>query len=186
MRRISAGAMPTCCWRTSATPAFASCCWWCTTSTRRRDMVFGLLKEPYRKALFAAATAASSRRAEAHDLAGVSRDHVTEVLAAALTLPGVCSPRLVTFAHDAFWRGETHRLADRPSCIARLLEEAAAAGAEQIILVSAAPESLGAARAAAAAAGRPGRAGRAAGVDRVGGDGRRAAPPAAPLPGRRT
>jgi hypothetical protein len=108
----------------------------------RRDMVFGLLKEPYRKALFAAATAASSRRAEAHDLAGVSRDHVTEVLAAALTLPGVCTPRLVTFAHDAFWRGESHRLADRPSCIARVLEEAAAAGAEQIIFVSAAPEPL--------------------------------------------
>jgi hypothetical protein len=109
----------------------------------RRDMVFGLLKEPYRKALFAAATAASTRRAEAHDLAGVSRDHLTEVLAAALTLPGVCSPRLVTFAHDAFWRGETHRLADRPSSIARVLEEAAAAGAEQIIFVSATPEPLG-------------------------------------------
>jgi len=109
----------------------------------RRDMVFGLLKEPYRKALFAAATAASTRRAEAHDLAGVSRDHLTEVLAAALTLPGVCSPRLVTFAHDAFWRGESHRLADRPSSIARVLEEAAAAGAEQIIFVSATPEPLG-------------------------------------------
>jgi len=109
----------------------------------RRDMVFGLLKEPYRKALFAAATAAPTRRAEAHDLAGVSRDHVAEVLAAALTLPGVCSPRLVTFAHDGFWRGESHRLADRPSCIARLIEEAAAAGAEQIVVVSAAPEPLG-------------------------------------------
>jgi hypothetical protein len=109
----------------------------------RRDMVFGLLKEPYRKALFAAATAASTRRAEAHDLAGVSRDHLTEVLAAALTLPGVCSPRLVTFAHDAFWRGESHRLADRPSSIARVLEEAAAAGAEQVIFVSATPEPLG-------------------------------------------
>jgi hypothetical protein len=109
----------------------------------RRDMVFGLLKEPYRKALFGATTAASTRRAEAHDLAGVSRDHLTEVVAAALTLPGVCEPRLVTFAHDAFWRGETHRLADRPSCIARVLEEAAAAGAEQIIFVSAAQEPPG-------------------------------------------
>jgi hypothetical protein len=110
----------------------------------RRDMVFGLLKEPYRKALFAAATAAPTRRAEAHDLAGVSRDHLTEVLAAALTLPGVCTPRLVTFAHDGFWRGESHRLADRPSCIGRLIEEAAAGGAEQIVVVSASPEPLGA------------------------------------------
>jgi predicted acylesterase/phospholipase RssA len=109
----------------------------------RRDMVFGLLKEPYRKALFAASTAASSRRAEAHDLAGIAREHLADVLAASLTLPGVCPPRLVTFAADAYWRGETHRLADRPSSVARLLEEVAAAGAEQLIVVSAAPEPPG-------------------------------------------
>jgi hypothetical protein len=109
----------------------------------RRDMVFGLLKDPYRKALFAASTAASSRRAEAHDLAGVAREHLAEVLAAALTLPGVCPPRLVTFAADAYWRGETHRLADRPSSVGRLLEEVAAAGAEQLIVVSAAPDPPG-------------------------------------------
>ena len=34
----------------------------------RRDLVFGLLREPYRKALFPPPAAASSRRAEAHDL----------------------------------------------------------------------------------------------------------------------
>lgn len=109
----------------------------------QRDMVFGLLKDPYRKALFAATTAASSRRAEAHDLAGVAREHVADVLAAALTLPGVCPPRLVTFAPDAYWRGEAHRLADRPSSIARLIEEVAAAGAEQLIVISAAPDPPG-------------------------------------------
>jgi hypothetical protein len=106
----------------------------------RRDLAFGLVREPYRKALFAATTASSARRAEAHDLAGVGREHLVDALAAALALPGVCQPRLVTFAADTFWRGETHRLADRTSSLGRLLEEMAASGAEQLILVSAAPE----------------------------------------------
>ena len=110
----------------------------------RRDMVFGLVREPYRKALFAATTAASIRRAEAHDLAGVARDHVADVLGAALTLPGVSEPRVMSFAPDAFWRGESHRLADRTAAIGRVIEEAAAAGAEQLIVVSAAPELAGA------------------------------------------
>lgn len=109
----------------------------------RRDMVFGLVREPYRKTLFAATTAASSRRAEAHDLAGVARDHVADVLGAALTLPGVSEPRVIGFAPDAFWRGESHRFADRTAAIGRVIEEAAAAGAEQLIVVSAAPELAG-------------------------------------------
>jgi len=68
----------------------------------------------------------------------VSRDHLTEVLAAALTLPGVCSPGS-SLSRTMLLARRSHRLADRPSCIARVLEEAAAAGAEQIIFVSAAP-----------------------------------------------
>ena len=47
------------------------------------------------------------------------------------------------FAPDTFWRGEVHRLLDRPAALSRLLEEAAAAGAEQLILVSASPEPPG-------------------------------------------
>lgn len=109
----------------------------------RRDMVFGLVKEPYRKALFAATTAAAARRAEAHDLGGLAREQVADVLAAALTPPGLCAPRLVTFATDTVWRGESHRLTDRPACLGRVVEEAAAAGAEQIILVAAAPMPAG-------------------------------------------
>jgi predicted acylesterase/phospholipase RssA len=106
----------------------------------RRDVVFGLVKEPYRKALFAAATASAARRAEAHDLAGIAREHLVDALSAALSLPGVCQPRLVTFGSETFWRGESHRLSDRTAGLGRLLEEAAAAGVEQLILVSAAPE----------------------------------------------
>ena len=45
--------------------------------------------------------------------------------------------RLVRFAPDAYWRGETHRLGDRPGSIGRLIEEAAAAGAEQVMIVAA-------------------------------------------------
>jgi hypothetical protein len=109
----------------------------------RRDMVFGLVREPYRRALFAATTATAARRAEAHDLGGLAREQVADVLAAALTPPALCQPRLVTFATDTLWRGESHRLADRPASLGRLVEEAAAAGAEQMILVSAAPVPAG-------------------------------------------
>jgi hypothetical protein len=106
----------------------------------RRDMVFGLVREPYRKTLFAATTAASSRRAEAHDLGGMARDQLAEILAGALTLPAVSEPRLISFAPDAFWRGESHRIADRVAAVGRAIEEAAAAGAEQLIVASAAPD----------------------------------------------
>ena len=62
------------------------------------------------------------------------------------------------FAADGFWRGEVHRPVDRAAALARLLEEAAAAGVEQVLLVSAAPEppaphELRAARGRRAAAG---------------------------------
>jgi hypothetical protein len=106
----------------------------------RRDMVFGLVREPYRKALFPPPGGVSMRRAEAHDLSAGTQAFTADVLAAALTLPGVAEPRLMRFAADAYWRGETHRLADRPACLGRLMEEAAAAGAEQVVVVSASPE----------------------------------------------
>jgi len=109
----------------------------------RRDLVFGLVREPYRRALFPAVGMVGVRRAEAFDLAGLARDHLLDVLRAALSVPGLTEPALVRFAHDAYWRGEVHRLVDRPAGLARLLEEAAAAGAEQVILVSAAPDAPG-------------------------------------------
>jgi hypothetical protein len=68
---------------------------------------------------------------------------VADVLAAALSVPGVSDPRLVEFAPDAYWRGETHRLIDRPASFGRLLEESAAAGAEQVVIIAAAAEPPG-------------------------------------------
>jgi hypothetical protein len=116
----------------------------------RRDVVAALLREPFRRE-FTGPRPGRERRSEVLDLADVGRDHALDVMAAALTPPLVCDPYLVTFATDSYWRGETHRLCDRPGAVARLLEEVASAGASQAIIVSAvvagsAPHRLRAAR----------------------------------------
>ncbi len=108
-----------------------------------RDLVFGLVRDPFRKALFPPPGGVSSRRAEAHDLSSGTHALTADVLAAAMSLPGVSDPRLVQFTPDSYWRGETHRLVDRPGCLARLIEEAAAAGAEQVVIIAATPEPPG-------------------------------------------
>jgi len=109
----------------------------------RRDLVFGLVREPFRRTLFPPPGAAGPRRAEAFDLAGLARDHLIDVVRAALGVAGLTDASLMRFGADTYWRGEAHRLIDRPPALSRLLEEAAAAGAEQVILVSAAPAAPG-------------------------------------------
>lgn len=108
----------------------------------RSDLVFGLLAESRRAAFFG--RRGERRPMESFDLAGVGREHIMDVLSASLALPVGAAPHLLTFAADGPWKGETHRVCDRPGALARLLEEAAAAGAEQAILVSAAQPSSGA------------------------------------------
>ncbi len=104
-----------------------------------RDVVFALLAQTHRARFFGrpGATESAGRYLETFDLAGVSRDHAFDALAAALALPVATEPHLATFSAEGPWRGETHRLCDRPGVLARLLAEVAAAGAEQVILVSA-------------------------------------------------
>jgi patatin-like phospholipase len=102
----------------------------------RRDVVAALLAEPYRQA-FLAPRQGRDRRSEILDLAGVAREHVIDVIGAGLTPALLCDPQLMTFTPDSFWRGETHRLCDRPGSIARLLEEVAEAGVRQLIVVTA-------------------------------------------------
>lgn len=102
----------------------------------RRDVVVVLLREPHRRE-YLAPPGGRDRRGEVLDLAGIGRDHAIDVITAALTPPVVCDPALVTFSIDSLWRGETHRLCDRPAAISRLLEEVAAAGVSQIVVVSA-------------------------------------------------
>ena len=105
----------------------------------RRDLVFALLGTAHRTRFFGRPGAeAIGRYAECFDMSGVARDHALDALWASLAIPVATDPHLVTFAPEGPWRGETHRLCDRPGALARLLEEVAAAGAEQVILLSAA------------------------------------------------
>lgn len=109
----------------------------------RRDFVFALLSPSHRARFFSRTVSdPAARHFEAFDLAGVSRDHVCDALAAALAVPLATEPHLATFSSEGPWRGETHRLCDRPDALARLIEEAAHAGAEQLIIV--APSASGA------------------------------------------
>jgi hypothetical protein len=102
----------------------------------RRDVVAALLAEPYRQG-FLAPRPGRDRRSEVLDLAGVARDHLIDVMCAGLTPSLLCDPHPMTFAPDSFWRGETHRLCDRPGSVERLLEEVAEASATQVIVVTA-------------------------------------------------
>jgi hypothetical protein len=106
----------------------------------RRDLVFALLAQGHRSRFFTRPGGESAARtAEAFDLAGVARDHAIDALAAGVAIPLATEPHLVTFAPEGPWRGETHRVCDRPGCLTRLLEEVAAAGAEQVVLVTSLP-----------------------------------------------
>ncbi len=118
----------------------------------RRDFIFALLAEPFRREFFKKRDGEADRRAETFDLSGVSRDHVVDALSGALSLPVLTEPHFLTLHVEGFWRGETHRLTDRPEATVRLLREVAAAGAEQVIVVApavqlAAPHGLTARRA---------------------------------------
>jgi hypothetical protein len=106
----------------------------------RRDAVFALLGPAHRARFFSRGLQEpGARQLEAFDLAGVPRDHLIDALAAALAVPIATEPHLVRFSAEGPWRGETHRLCDRPDALGRLLEEAANAGAEQIVLVAPSP-----------------------------------------------
>ena len=111
----------------------------------RRDLVFALLAEPYRRRFFQrrVGESAGDRPLEALDLAGAARRHGFDALAGALSLPVATEPWPIRFTAGSSWRGETHRVCDRPDGIGRLLDEVARAGAEQVILVSALPGPAG-------------------------------------------
>ena len=111
----------------------------------RRDLVFALVSDTRRRDLVRRPTSqsADARRGEVFDLTGLGRDHLSDALAASLALPLGAEPHAVTFPAEGFWRGETHRLCDRPGSVLRLIEELAMVDVEQIILVSAAADSPG-------------------------------------------
>jgi len=111
----------------------------------RRDLVFALVAEPRRRSLVRRSTTRETeeRRAEVFDLSGLARDHLADVVAGALALPVASEPGWITFGPDTYWRGETHRLCDRPGSLVRVLHELIDLGAGQIVLASAAPDLLG-------------------------------------------
>jgi hypothetical protein len=111
-----------------------------------RDLVFVLAAEARRRNLTRRPTTedVEARRAEVFDLSGgFGRDHLSDALAGALSIPMMTEPHAIAFSPDGYWRGETHRICSRPDGVARGLEELSSLGVEQVILVSAAPESAG-------------------------------------------
>ena len=111
----------------------------------RRDAIFSLLDEPYRTAYIESAsnTSEGSRQLEIVDLSQTPRRHAMDALLAALSVPVFTEPHFVRYSAESVWRGETHRLCDRPDGLPRLLEEVARAGVQQVIIVSACSPSQG-------------------------------------------
>lgn len=109
----------------------------------RRDIAFTILAEPLRDRFVGGGDDEPGRRLEAIDATGAAGRHLMDALSGALSVPFVNDPHSFTFARESAWRGETHRLCDRFDTIARLLDEAARAGAAQVIVVSALPAAAG-------------------------------------------
>jgi hypothetical protein len=111
----------------------------------RRDFVFALLADRHRRDFFRSRTDTGGERrsAECFDLAGVARDHVMDLLRAALSFPVASEVQLIGFPPESYWCGEVHRACDRPGAVERLLDELPAAGIEQVILVAPFPETEG-------------------------------------------
>lgn len=106
----------------------------------RRDVVCALLEPSRRTTYFdAGLLRADHRAAELIDLAGLGRHLLFDAMGGALSVPLMTEPGALHHAVDSYWRGETHRVHDRPAAIVRLLEELSAAGVEQVIVVSADP-----------------------------------------------
>jgi hypothetical protein len=110
-----------------------------------RDLVFTLVAQPRRRDLLRRETIEETeeRRAGVFDLSGVAREYLPDVVAGALAVPVASEASTLRFAPEAFWRGETHRLCDRPASVARVLEELMDLDVEQILVVSAAPDAGG-------------------------------------------
>ena len=102
-----------------------------------------MLTKKFRGPFFRRRGAGGDRPLEALDLSGWAARHGFDALAASLGLPVVTEPWFVQFPATSGWRGETHRLCDRPDALGRLLDEVALAGVQQVILVSAQPPPSG-------------------------------------------
>ena len=122
-------------------PGFRDCCVVAHDLDARRDLVFAQLSQAQRSRFFArVGTDPSARLLETFDLGGCGER--SRARRADGGGGGAARHRAAPASGSSSegpWRGETHRLCDRPDALTRLIEEAAYAGAEQVILVSAAP-----------------------------------------------
>jgi Patatin-like phospholipase len=110
-----------------------------------RDLLFALVAEQRRRDLVRRprSEAAETRRAEVFDLAGADRELLADAIAAAVTIPLATEPHSVTFSAESYWRGETHRLVDRPASLIRLIDELIELGVKQIVLVAGTEDASG-------------------------------------------
>jgi hypothetical protein len=99
----------------------------------RMDLIFAAIGEQRRQAFFHREAA---HHGELIDLAGVGRNQILDALSGALRLPVLTEPHLLVFSPESYWKGETHRICDRPAAVGRLFHELAAAGVEQVVVVS--------------------------------------------------
>ncbi|MBM3770719.1 MAG: hypothetical protein FJW27_05420 [Acidimicrobiia bacterium] len=108
----------------------------------RRDLVCTVVADMRRRGLMARPTQAEvdARHTEVVDLTALGRDRLGDIVAAALTVPLATAWHDMTLPTDGYWRGETHRLTDRPGSLQRLVCELVDLDVEQVLLVSAAPE----------------------------------------------
>jgi len=105
----------------------------------RRDLVGAVLPDGIREGFLMRRLGATAREAEIVDFRVDSqRELVADFLGGALRLPIASPPHVMQFPAESYWRGEAHRLCDRPELAARLIDEIANVGIEQVILVSAA------------------------------------------------
>lgn len=109
----------------------------------RRDMVGAVLLPNSIPAFTSRRTKPGPREADSLDLTGATGTLVVDFLHGALRLPVAMSPQPLVFPAEGYWRGEMHHVCDRPELAVRLLEELAAAGVDQVVLVGAAPAPTG-------------------------------------------
>jgi hypothetical protein len=101
----------------------------------RRDLVGTVLPPEMQVPMAARRKGPGPREAELFDLTGIQKELVVEFLKGAVRLPVASAPHVTQFPAESFWRGESHRLCDRPELPARLIEEMATAGIEQVVLI---------------------------------------------------
>jgi hypothetical protein len=102
----------------------------------RRDLVGAVLPDQAREVFETRRYEGSIREAESILFRTPTASLVSDFLHAGMRLPIATEPHLTEFPADSYWRGEAHRLCDRPELAVRLVEELAALGVEQIVLVS--------------------------------------------------